>query len=96
MDDVFEGGALALFVTLNTLFVIFGAWAYVTRVRPGAPTAGYFVMLFVVIETLNGILHPTWSLLAGAYVPGTVTAPLLLVVALTLLRQWDIGSEASR
>jgi hypothetical protein len=34
MDDVFEGGAFTLFVTLNTLFVLFGAWAYLARVRP--------------------------------------------------------------
>jgi hypothetical protein len=95
MDDVFEGGAFTLFVTLNTLFVLFGAWAYLARVRPGAPTAGLFVMLFVVIETLNGILHPAWSLLAGAYIPGTATAPLLLVVSLMLLRSWK-GAEPVR
>lgn len=82
------GAALVLFVALNTLFVAFGCWCYVARVRPHAANAGAYVMLFVVIEILNGIVHPTWSLIAGTYVPGTATAPLLLVVALTLLGRW--------
>lgn len=85
-DRIADGGAFALFVTLNALFVLFGCWCYFARVRPGAPTAGFFIGLWATIEILNGILHPSWSLLVGAYVPGTATAPVLLVVALLLVQ----------
>jgi hypothetical protein len=41
----------------------------------------------VVIETINGIGHPFWSLRQGGYTPGVLTAPLLLVLAIHLARQ---------
>ena len=62
MDDVAPGGAFIFFVVANTMFVSFGGWCYVARVRPGHPNAGVFITLWVVIEILNGILHPGWSL----------------------------------
>ena len=94
MDGPVSGGAFAFFVAVNTLFVLFGCWCYLARVRTAAPSAGFFVTLWAVIEILNGIAHPTWSLLAGSYIPGTVTAPLLLVVALLLLWRWNVAGNA--
>jgi hypothetical protein len=40
-----------------------------------------------VIETINGVGHPLWSLRQGGYTPGVATAPLLLVLALYLAAQ---------
>ena len=88
IDRLRPGGSFVFFVVGNTLFVLFGIWCYVARIRPKAPNAGFFVMLWVILETLNGILHPTWSLTAGTYIPGTGTAPFLLVAALALLWRW--------
>jgi len=82
-------GAFAAFAVVNALFVSFGVWCYLARVRPGAPGAGAYVMFWVVLETLNGILHPAWSWTAGVYIPGTVTAPFLLVTALFLFWAWS-------
>ncbi|MDH3641344.1 MAG: HXXEE domain-containing protein [Gammaproteobacteria bacterium] len=93
MDGVVPGGAFVFFVTVNTLFVLFGCWCYFGRVRTAAPSAGFFVTLWAVIEILNGIAHPGWSLLAGVYIPGTLTAPVLLVVALLLLWRWRVAGH---
>lgn len=91
-DNVFEGGAFTLFVTANLAFVSFGAWCYFARVRPMATSTLTWVYVWGVIEIANGIGHPLWSLLAQAYVPGTGTAPLLLVTAIALL----FGAQSAR
>lgn len=94
IDELRPGGAFVFFVVANTLFVSFGVWCYAARVRPKAPSAGFFVMLWVIVETLNGILHPAWSLTAGTYIPGTATAPFLLVAALALFWRWTTERAA--
>jgi hypothetical protein len=43
--------------------------------------------MWVTIEVINGVGHPLWSLRMGGYTPGVVTAPVLLVIALSLGRQ---------
>jgi hypothetical protein len=42
---------------------------------------------WIVIETINGVVHPLWSVLQGGYTPGVLTAPVLLVLAISLGRQ---------
>ncbi len=88
-DALVSGGAFMLFVMGNVAFVMFGCWCYLARIRTQAETAGFFVTLWAVIEVLNGILHPVWSFSVGAYVPGTGTAPLLLVLGALLLWRWN-------
>lgn len=91
-DEIFSTGALALFVFGNVAFVLFGCWCYLARVKTRAANAGFFVMLWAVIEILNGILHPAWSLIAGRYVPGTATAPVLFVLGVLLIWRWNATS----
>jgi hypothetical protein len=43
--------------------------------------------VWAVIETINGLGHPLWSLRQGGYTPGVATAPVLLVLALYLAVQ---------
>ena len=95
MDDVAPGCAFIFFVVANMTFVLFGGWCYVARVRPWHPNAGVFVTLWVVIEILNGILHPGWSLISGTYIPGTATAPFLLATALLLLWRWTLNPSST-
>ena len=40
--------------------------------------------IWIAIETANGIVHPTFSIVRGGYTPGLATAPILLALALTL------------
>lgn len=51
-----------------------------------------------VIEMLNGINHLTEAIVFRGYVPGAITAPLLLVIAALLLRElrkvWRAGRAA--
>jgi len=72
------------FILLNVAIVGFGVWCLVWPVRRQWPSARRLMWLWVVIETINGIGHPLWSLRQGAYTPGVVTAPILLVLALYL------------
>src|SRR5688500_12269227 len=75
------------FIVLNSALVAFGLWCLMFPVRKQWPSATRFVWLWVVVETINGVVHPTWSLRQGAYTAGVLTAPLLLVIALYLAFQ---------
>ena len=75
------------FVVLNILLVAFGAWCFFWPVRRAWPIAQSIAWLWVVIETINGIVHPLWAMRVGGYAAGVATAPILLVLALHLARQ---------
>ena len=72
------------FVVLNIGLVAFGWWCLFWPVRRNWPSASRIVWFWIVIETINGIGHPAWSLAQGAYTPGVATAPMLLIPALYL------------
>ena len=75
------------FVVLNILLVAFGAWCFFWPVRREWPIAHSIAWLWVVVEIINGIVHPLWALRVGGYAAGVATAPILLVLALYLARQ---------
>jgi hypothetical protein len=72
------------FLILNLLLVAFGLWCWLWPVRRGWPIAVPLAWGWVVLETINGIGHPLWSLRQGGYTPGVATAPLLLALAMNL------------
>jgi len=88
LESQWPGVAPVAFAIVNIGFVSFGFWCYFTSVRRLRATAGLWITIWCLVEIGNGIGHPLWSLLAGQYVPGTVTAPFLLVVAVMLLWRW--------
>jgi Protein of unknown function with HXXEE motif len=73
------------FIAFNVAFVTFGFWCYAVPVRKGSSAAIPLLWLWVVVEILNGIGHPVISILERSYIPGTATAPFLLVIAVYLL-----------
>jgi hypothetical protein len=75
------------FIILNVGLVAFGVWCLLWPVRRHWPSATALMWLWVVIETINGVGHPLWSLRRGGYTPGVITAPILLVLALYLAAQ---------
>ena len=75
------------FLIVNISFVAFGAFCYVWPVRKDWPSAVPLAWLWVAVETINGIGHPTWSVLQGGYTPGLATSLLLLPLAILLARQ---------
>lgn len=75
------------FVALNMLLVGFGVWCAAWPVRRGWPSSAAFAWLWVAVETVNGIVHPLWTVRQGGYTPGVATAPMLLALALFLARE---------
>ena len=91
------------FVTLNVVLVLFGAWCYLARVRPGHPSGLAFAWFWTLLELGNGVSHSVMALARGGYFPGVATAPLLLGVSsylgIRLLQpprpSGDVGSVSS-
>jgi hypothetical protein len=75
------------FLVINVLLVAFGLWCLLWPFRRRWPSAVTIGWVWVVVEVLNGVVHPGWSLSQGAYTPGLATAPVLLILALNLARQ---------
>lgn len=81
------------FLIINGTLVAFGVWCAVWPVRRGWRSAASLAWFWVVLETINGIGHPAWSLRQGGYTPGVLTAPFLLVVAVYLAHQLRSGAR---
>lgn len=75
------------FIALNVLLVAFGIACFFGPVLRRWPIAIPIAWLWAIVETINGIVHPSWSVWQGGYTPGVATAPILLVLALYLARQ---------
>lgn len=74
------------FLTINVALVAFGVACIIWPVRQRWSIARGVMWFWVVIQTINGVGHPLWSVRQGAYTPGVLTAPVLLVLALLLAR----------
>ena len=75
------------FVIFNVVLVSFGLWCFWWPIRQHWSSAALFIWIWVGIELVNGIGHPLWSLSVLRYTPGVATAPVLLLLALYLVRQ---------
>jgi hypothetical protein len=75
------------FVVLNVLLLAFALWCFLWPVRREWAVAVPLAWFWVVIEIINGIVHPWWSLREGGYTPGLATAPILLLLAVYLAHQ---------
>src|SRR3954453_8035066 len=67
------------FIVFNLGLIAFGIWCFLYPIRSRWAALGGFVAFWGAIEFINGIGHPLWSLRAGGYTPGVMTAPLLLI-----------------
>jgi hypothetical protein len=74
------------FLIINTGLFVFGLWSWMFPVRLNYSYAPGIIWFWIVIETINGIGHPAWSLYEGTYTPGVATAPALLILAVYLSR----------
>jgi uncharacterized membrane protein HdeD (DUF308 family) len=81
------------FIVINVTLVVFGIWCFLFPLRRRWPSAIVVAWIWVVIEVVNGVGHPLWSLQARGYTPGVVTAPLLLALALYLARGLRAGAR---
>lgn len=83
------------FIALNIALVAFGIWCFLWPVSRAWPSAATYISIWTVIEIINGLTHPLWSLLQGHYTPGVATAPVLLVLAINLAWQ-SLGDRPTR
>jgi hypothetical protein len=83
------------FIAFNGVLVGFGVWCFLWPVRKHWAAAVPLGWLWVTLELVNGIGHPLWSLSQLRYTPGLATAPVLLVLALTVARQLLAGHGSS-
>lgn len=84
ISDDLETGFLVINIGLFVVGML--VWGFV--VRPNQPAAGFFIWFWIVIELINGVGHPIWSVMQNAYTPGLITAPLLFIAAVHLIRVW--------
>ena len=75
------------FLLINVSLVAFGFWCWLGPIRRNWRSAVSFAWFWIVIQIINGIGHPLWTLEQGEYTPGVITAPVLLVLALYLAQQ---------
>lgn len=74
------------FVTFNVAWLLAfagSAWGLHRR-WTGALVALWF---FAIVAVANGVLHVAMTVLQGWYFPGVVTAPILFVIGVVLLRR---------
>jgi hypothetical protein len=96
LTGLFSSDRELVFIILNVALVAFGVWCLLWPVRRRWPSAVGLMWGWAVIETINGVGHPLWSLRQGGYTPGVITAPILFVIALYLgaqLRNRTVTAE---
>ncbi len=85
VSDDLEAG----FLVINVGLFVFGLWCWLFPIRNNYSYALSLLWFWIVLELINGIGHPIWTLMQRGYTPGVLTAPALLVVALFLLhKRW--------
>lgn len=85
--DVWLGGLIALVIVLAPIGV---------AVRRGAPGTRVASWAFAAIMLLNGVGHLAGSVYFGHWLPGTTTAPLLVVGSVLLIRATAAASTGPR
>lgn len=72
------------FALANTALIAFAFWCYFARVRRGHPSAMGWAWFWTILEAVNGTAHLAYAAARGGYFPGAATAPVLLVLAVSL------------
>jgi len=72
------------FALANTALIAFAFWCYFARVRSGHPSAMGWAWFWTILEAVNGTAHLAYVAARGGYFPGAATAPVLLVLAVSL------------
>jgi hypothetical protein len=78
------------FLIANVTLVTVGLACWLWPVRRGWTIGVPIAWTWVLIESLNAIGHPLWTLRQGRYTPGVATAPILGVLA------WRLATRLSQ
>jgi xanthine/uracil permease len=75
------------FIIINIALLLFGMGCWLFCFRKNKISIPGLIWFWVGLELINGVGHPFWSLTKMAYIPGLLTAPLLLILALYLSKR---------
>ena len=81
------------FGNANVSLIVDGQRCWAWPVRLGCPSGVPLAWAWVVIEVVNGVGHPLWTVRQMSYTPGVGTAPVLLLLAIYLAHQLTEGSH---
>ena len=81
-DDLVTG-----FLVINIGLFVFGIWSWICPIRKNYTYARTLIWFWIVLELINGIGHPVWTLMQKSYTPGILTAPILFFMAIYLFRK---------
>lgn len=87
LTGLFSEDRESVFIIINTGFFLFGLWCWYSPVRKEKAPATGLIWFWTLIEMINGLAHPAWALYIGAYIPGLITAPVLLFIAIFIMIQ---------
>ena len=73
------------FLVANIGIFVLGliCWYFLVKNNPIAKAAIWF---WIVIELMNGIIHPAWSIMQKSYMPGVFTSLILFLVSVYLIK----------
>jgi hypothetical protein len=81
------------FLIINIGLFVFGMFSWFFFVLEDRKYLKSILWFWIVLEVINGIGHPIWSLIKGSYTTGLLTSPVLLVLAI-LLYFWGIPKHS--
>jgi hypothetical protein len=79
------------FLTLNIALFLFGliCWLALNRFT------SVIIWFWIVLETVNGIVHTFVALSRMAYFPGLITAPILFILAIRLFKAQQLVDKSN-
>jgi hypothetical protein len=73
------------FLIINVVLFVFGLWCWIFPISKNYFYAQLLIWFWILLELINGIGHPIWTIMKKGYTPGIFTALILLVTAIILL-----------
>ena len=80
-DDLETGFLIA---NIGIFVIGIACWFFIVHKR--SPLSQRVIWIWIIIELINGVGHPIWSLMQQSYTPGVITAPILLITAILLIK----------
>lgn len=75
------------FIIINIALFVLGILAWLIPIRKEYSWGKVLIWFWILIELMNGIGHPIWTIMQKGYTPGVITAPFLLITAIALLKE---------
>ena len=81
------------FLILNIGFIVFGIFCWLFIISTKSEISTIILWFWIIIELINGLGHTIYAIFQKEYVPGLITAPLIFITALFLVKQMKKNQE---